>query len=189
MDIVEKLAKRSYRDNIEFSRGNNRDSVNNIKLLVYDLDSKLDKIKFLNFHIDWVNEEYQKHLKTCSNPNSCQINEDAETLIFYLQQELKSLGVELNGDTFTNEEKIDTNYQLQEILEKLEDVKLGNQIIYDDLLKEFEELKSLYFLGKKKWHQLLTGKVVEMTVGGVISETVSKDLISLIKPSLNNLLK
>lgn len=189
MDIIEKLAKRSYQENIEFNSGNTKDSVNNIKLLVYDFDSQLDKIKFLNFHINWVDEKYQKHLKTCTNPNNCQINEDAETLIFYLQQELKSLGIELNEDTFTYEEKIDKDEQLKEILKKLEEVKLGNQIIYDDLLNEIQELKGLYFLGKKKWNQLLAGKIVDMTVGGIISETISKDLISLIKPSLNNLLK
>lgn len=189
MDIVEKLAKRSYQDNIEYSRGNIRNSVNNIKLLVYDFDSQIDKIKFLNFHINWVDEEYQKHLEGCTSPNDCQTNEDAETLIFYLQQELKALGVELNEDTFVYQEKINADLKLEDILKKLEEVQLGNQIIYDDLLKEFEELKSLYFLGKKKWHQLLAGKVVEMSVGGIISETVSKDLIGLIKPSLNNLLK
>lgn len=189
MDIIEKLAKRSYQENIEFNSGNTKDSVNNIKLLVYDFDSQLDKINFLNYHITWVDEKYQKHLKVCTNPDSCQQNEDAETLIFYLQQELKSLGVELNENTFTYEDKVEKETQLQEILKKLEEVKLGNQIIYDDILQEIQELKSLYFLGKKNWNQLLAGKIVEMTVGGIISETVSKDLISLIKPSLLNLLK
>lgn len=182
MDIIEKLAKKSYQSNIEFNNSNERDAVNNIKLQLYDFDNQLDKIRFLNIHIDLVDEKYQEHLKTCSNPENCTQNEEAETLIFYLQQELQNLGIKINDDTFTYEEKADTEAMLKQILKQLEEIKLGNQIIYDDLLKEIEELKELYFLGKKKWHQLLAGKIVEMAAGGIISETISKDLLSTIKP-------
>jgi hypothetical protein len=189
MDVVEKLARRSYLENIENGRGNIRSSISSIKTLVYDFELKLDKIKFLSVHINLVDEEYQNHLKDCTSPDNCRENEDSEALIFYLQQELVSLGVELSEDTFTHEEKMSKDLHLQEILKKLEEVKIGNQIIYDDLLKEIQELKDFYFLGKKKWHHLLVGKVVEMTVGGIISETLSKDLINFVKPSLGNLLK
>jgi hypothetical protein len=188
MDIIEKLAKKSFMDNVEYGRVSVRDSVNDIKLLTYDFDSKLDKIKFLSFHIDWVSEKYQEHLKVCHDPDSCSDNENNETFLFYIQQELKSLGVKVDEDTFTFEEKNFSESKLDQILKYFEEIKLGNQIIYDDILKEIQELKDLHFLGKKKWYQLLAGKITEMTIGGVISETVSKDLISVIKPSLNNLL-
>lgn len=188
MNIVEKLALKSYQDNVEFTRTNVRDSISNIKYLTYDFDSQMDKIKFLTVHIDLVNEKYQNHLKDCKNPEDCQENEEAETFLFYLQQELKSLGVGIDNDTFTYDEKTFSESQLDQILKQFEEVKLGNQIIYEDILKEIEELRDLHFLGKKKWHQLLAGKITEMTIGGIISETVSKDLIGIVKPHLNKLL-
>ena len=189
MNIIEKLAKKSYQENIQFSGKSVRDSIKDIKYQLHDFDDKLDQIKFLNIHIDLENENYQNHLKACNNPETCQQNEQSETLIFYLQQEMKSLGIEINDDTFTYEEKNNKESQLDEILRQLEEVKLGNQIIYDDILKEIQELKELFFLGKKKWNQLLAGKIIEMTAGGIISETISKDILSTIKPTLGNLLK
>ena len=56
---------------------------------------------------------------------------------------------------------------------------MGQQIIYDDLSAELQELKDFYILGKKKWYQLFLGKTAEMVIGGVISETVSKELINV----------
>lgn len=68
-------------------------------------------------------------------------------------------------------------------------MKAGQQVIYDDLLKEINELKELYFLGKKKWHQILVGKGVDMVSSGIISETVSKQIINSIEPALTKLIK
>jgi len=188
MNIVEKLAKKSYQDNIAYGTNSVRDSINNIKLLTYDFESEMDKIKFITVHIDLVNDEYHRHLKTCTDKEDCDINEQAETFLFYLQQELKGLGVAIDADTFTYEEKAVSESKLDVILKQFEEIKLGHQIIYDDILKEIQELRDLHFLGKKKWHQLLAGKITEMTVGGIISETVSKDLIEIVKPHFNRLL-
>ena len=157
-------------------------------MLTYDFDDNMDKIKFLTVHLNLVDEEYQKHLKVCHNPEKCDQNEQAETFLYYLQQELKSLGVGLDNDTFTHEEKTFSESKLDQILKEFEDIKLGHQLIYDDIIKEIQELKDLHFLGKKKWHQLLAGKITEMTVGGIINETVSKDLIEIIKPNFTKLI-
>ncbi|MES2874185.1 MAG: hypothetical protein V4708_10715 [Bacteroidota bacterium] len=46
-------------------------------------------------------------------------------------------------------------------------------------MAEFQELKDFFILGKKKWYQLFLGKAAEMVISGVISETASKELISL----------
>ncbi len=53
-----------------------------------------------------------------------------------------------------------------------------SQFTYDDLMEEIEQLKNYYFLSKKTWMQLLVGKVTEMVAGGIISETISKELIN-----------
>jgi hypothetical protein len=190
MNIIEKLAKKSYLDNIEYSTSANvRDKINNIKYFLNDLNSELDKIKFINIHIEIANEKYQDHLKVCTNPDDCPTNEEYEILIYYFQQVLEELGIQINEDTFTYEEKVVKDSQLEIILKQFEEVKLGNEIIYDDIIKEIAELKELYFLGKKNWTQLFAGKIVEMTAGGIISETISKDILSIIKPTLKNLIQ
>ena len=73
-------------------------------------------------------------------------------------------------------------------MSKIEELKLGHQIIYDDLLHEINELRELYFLGKRKWYQILAGKFVDMTVSGVISESISKEIIDSIKPDFTRLI-
>lgn len=190
MNIIKKLAKKSYLDNIEYSTSANvRDKINNVKYFLNDFNSALDKIKFINIHIEIANEKYQDHLKVCTNPDDCPTNEEYEILIYYFQQVLEELGIPINEDTFTYEEKVVKDSQLEIILKQFEEVKLGNQIIYDDIIQEIAELKELYFLGKKNWTQLFAGKIVEMTAGGIISETISKDILSIIKPTLKNLMQ
>jgi hypothetical protein len=57
-------------------------------------------------------------------------------------------------------------------------LKKGHEIIYDGISEEIEEPKSILFR-KKSWKQIIVGKAVEMAIGGVVSETISKDLINL----------
>jgi hypothetical protein len=50
-------------------------------------------------------------------------------------------------------------------------------------------LKNLYFIGKKNWCQNLAGKSLEMVASGVVSETVSKKLISIAGVTFNKLIQ
>lgn len=68
-------------------------------------------------------------------------------------------------------------------------MKHGQQIIYEELTDEINELKNLLFLGKKKWYQLLVGKSVEMVASGIVSETVVKGILDNSKISFPTLLK
>jgi predicted DNA-binding protein (MmcQ/YjbR family) len=95
---------------------------------------------------------------------------------------------ELNPEDFSREEKTSLNQTLQKIVKDLNTIKLGQQITYDDVKDEFEELKDLYYLNKKNWVQLFTGKLSEMVAGGVIIETISKDLAEIIKTSYKDLI-
>lgn len=188
MNIIEKFAKESIQRNIEYGIDDYKDSLNKIKEKIYDFDDTLDKIKFLSLHIDAVNKLYNEHLPKCNNPADCDINFQCESLLFFLRQEIGKYGVNINEDTFTVEEKVEAEDKLDKILKEIEELKLGQQIIYDDLTNEIAELKELYFLGKKKWHQMLAGKIVDMTVSGLVSETLSKQIIESLKPNFRNLI-
>ena len=101
---------------------------------------------------------------------------------------MEGLDVVVNEDTFTVEKKNKSDEKLDQILNQMEELKLGHQIIYDDLINEINELRELYFLGKKKWYQMLAGKIVDMTVSGIVSETISKQILDSIKPNFTKLI-
>ena len=188
MSIIKKIARQSFDRNIEYGFDNYNDVINKIRYSANDINPKLDKIKFLNIHLDLVNEKYEKHLLVCKNPEKCQENTDYESIAYFLRQELEVLDVVVNEDTFTAEEKNKSDEKLDQILNQMEELKLGHQIIYDDLINEINELRELYFLGKKKWYQMLAGKIVDMTVSGIVSETISKQILDSIKPNFTKLI-
>ncbi|MDB0037920.1 hypothetical protein N9F08_01010 [bacterium] len=60
-------------------------------------------------------------------------------------------------------------------------MKDGQQVMYDDLIQEIEELKKWYILGKKNWKALFGGKITEMVASGVIAEATAKPLIGFLQ--------
>ena len=66
---------------------------------------------------------------------------------------------------------------------------MGQKITYDDLFKELQELKSFYYLNKKNWIEMFTGKLSGMIAGGMISETISKEIVEVIKEYYPDLIK
>lgn len=155
---------------------------------IYDIDDDLDKATFLRIVLEANAEAYQKHLKVCTNEIDCPTNYNHESVTYFLTQELNRLGIRTDNDQFTPEEKIDAENKLDQILKDLQTLKDGHQIIYDDLKAEMDSLKELFMLGKKTWFQLLLGKATEMTVSGVISETVSKEIVDTVKKGITKLL-
>lgn len=152
---------------------------------ILNIDNKSDKIKFLNLVLEKNNLDYLAHLKVCTNKEECPANFSYEKITYYLSQELARLGIQIDEDTFTKEEKEATESKLDQILKELNELKLGQQIIFEEL----NEMRELYFLGKKKWYQLLVGKGVEMAAGGIISETLSKQIIAAAKLTAPGLLQ
>lgn len=187
MDIISKTAKVFAERQIRGSVSDYKKIINSAKDQVDDIDLQTDKIKFLNVILEVNNRVYDRHKPNCTDPETCQINFAHEYIQYFLAQELSRLGVPLNEDTFTVEEKQNSDSKLDQILKDMEELKTGHRIIYDDLVNEMNELKELYFLGKKKWYQMFAGKCIDMTVSGIISETISKEIISSIKPAFKHL--
>ena len=73
-------------------------------------------------------------------------------------------------------------------MKDLNEVKLGQEIIYDDLKEEIEQLRNLLFLGKKKWHQLFLGFVVEKTTEDIFSATVSSEILKIMSENSDKIL-
>lgn len=155
---------------------------------IYNIDDNLDKVTFLRVVLEVNAKEYRDHLLVCTNKTDCQTNFYHESISYFLTQELNRLGIRTNNDQFTIEEKSEAESKLDKILNDLQTLKDGHQIIYDDLKTEIDELKELFILGKKTWFQLLLGKTREMVVSGIISETVSKQIVSGLEKEVTKLI-
>ena len=84
-------------------------------------------------------------------------------------------------DKFTDFEKKGAIQRIDELGLQLSRLEMGQQIIYDDLIDELEELKQLVgVLGKKHWWQILKGKLVDAGFGG-LSDQVSDLIIETFK--------
>lgn len=84
-----------------------------------------------------------------------------------------------NSIHYDPDDKIDPSEQeiikekLDELLERLEELKVGQRITYDDLSDEIASLKSLVgVLGKKDWRQMLMGKLVDAGLGSIAGEVL-----------------
>lgn len=90
---------------------------------------------------------------------------------------------------FSENEREEMNGKLDEIIQKLADSGLEHEAIWSDMKADFEELKNLYScLTKKNMIQLVAGKLFDWTVGGIVSETLSKQIIQQMKPDIDKLL-
>lgn len=189
MNFIEKRAKKNA--DLYINRGSLRDPRKILQVVhddLYDVDNESDKLTYLTIFLETNDHAYNEHLKVCTNMESCNTNESHEMINYFLQQELKRIGVVINEDSFSREEKGKLNDYLDKILKDLKDVKDGQQVIYDDLKDEIEELKKWFLIGKKNWRQMAVGKFGEMVAGGIVSETIAKPILDILKGNMANLI-
>lgn len=176
-DFIEKKAKQLLGYHIEQGVSSYEDVINALKddLIFFNEDD--EKIKYLQIICQRVNKDYENHLRECKDPDNCHLNNAYDHIKYFIGHQLKYLGIKLNEDTFSAEEKESTDSKLDKILADLFEIKTGQKFVYEELAQEIEELKNLYYLGKKNWLQLLVGKSIDMAASGIVSETISKQII------------
>jgi hypothetical protein len=186
-DIVESKAYEFIRWNLD-SSNSTEELISDLQSQLFKFNRKKDKLKYLTVVSQYVKEESEKHAKECSNPATCEISKTHREITFFLNQMLEEYEIGINNnEVFTSEERYEHNRKLDDLQQEIEKLRMGQEIIYDDLIKELEELKNLYFLGKKNWYQNLAGKYLGMVASGIVSETVSKKLIDLAGTTFNKL--
>lgn len=149
----------------------------NHELLQYSQFSH--KAQFIETVMCEVSKEYEEHLPDCTSKDDCDQNFYFESIIFFLN-ELRTIQNEnLTEREFKEVDIIRYRTGIDEILNKLNEIQFGQQFTYDDFYDQFEELKCYFFLNKKSWNQMLAGKLLEMVAGGIITETVSKQIVSV----------
>ena len=127
---------------------------------------------------DTSNDGYIDELGGTKETRSWQIN--TQGLHFYrIEGGYKDL-IE-NNDYYTQMEVNDILSAIDELGVRLSKLELGMQITYDDLMDEFEDLKSkVHLLYRKSFGQLLKGKLIDLGLGK-ISKEVMHQIIDLFR--------
>jgi hypothetical protein len=139
-----------------------------------------DKIKIIESVLRFSKAESSKHIKVCQEPKTCSKSKNLALAEFILVQELEQLGINTGHEIFDLSEQKVIIGKLDDILKEIELLKMGHEIIYEDIKSEIDELRTMFFLSKKNWKQLLIGKFGEMTMSGIISESLSKKLLAIL---------
>lgn len=180
MNYIEKQARKLVKE--EFDRLEEADELlETAYKTLSKVDNKKDKLNYLAILLEGNNSAREIHLKDCPNKDDCYILDAHEKVHYFLLQELDKIGISLEEDAISNTEKESINTSLNEVLESLDNLEIGQQITYDDLMQEMEELKKWQVFGKKNWRQLAMEKTGEMVVGGVISEATAQPIIQFFK--------
>jgi hypothetical protein len=178
MNIIQSQAENFY--SIHYNDGGDYDDfISELKSELYKYRKIPHRLEFVEYILFKLKMGSDLHLIECSarDKTKCSTNINYENALFFVQNEKEELLEQMLPSDFNNIEKENTNRNLQEIIADINLIKLGQELTYDDFIKEFNELKDLYYLNKKNWTQLLIGKLTEMTASGIISETICKQIV------------
>ena len=87
-----------------------------------------------------------------------------QTKLKYMPSEVESFSASQTQEDFSEEEKIKINKKIDEVLSKLQELQVGQEVIFN----EIEELRGLLSLDKKNWKQVLKGKLVDLGLGKIL---------------------
>ena len=179
MNLISKQAEKFSKYNLDSNKSYQEFlQLINQELLQYSQFSH--KVQFIETIMFEVKKEYDEHLPNCNSKEDCRYNLFYESVIFFLNELRLGHSENLTDLEFKEADIIRYRTGIDDILKKLNEIQVGQQFTYDDFSDQFEELKNYFFINKKSWNNMLAGKLLEMIAAGVISETVSKHIVSVI---------
>jgi O6-methylguanine-DNA--protein-cysteine methyltransferase len=163
--------------------GTYKEFISDVRIQLNEYRKDAHKLEFLDYLLTLLKQGFDKHLEVCQYKNEkgvCDVNKNYENSLFFVQNERDEVIELLPTTEFNLKERSEINESLQKILEDLNKIKIGQEFTYDDIVQELNELKEFYFLNKKHWSQMLIGRLTEMVASGVISETLSKEIVETV---------
>ncbi|PKR80374.1 hypothetical protein CW751_09890 [Brumimicrobium salinarum] len=162
--------------------------LDSVKSWLYEINEEGTKYELLSELIKHFKQEMDEKVENTLRPDKSMEIDQYKVLIFRLNDELNGIREYVSKKNFFENEKSKLDEKLDEILCQLQTLKNGQEIIYEDLTKELNEMKEFYFLNKKTWKELLIGKLFSMVNSGVISLTVSQKIVNIINDEYANLI-
>ncbi len=191
MNLIQQQADDFYSS--KYSEGeDHKEFIQELRWELDEYNKASHRLEFIDRIQTLLKKNYDNHLQTCNYPNDrleCRFNKSYENSLFFVQNEKENLIQELDTNDFLPQQRESINESLEQILKDLRTIKLGQEVTYDDLLEEMNELKEYYYLSKKPWTQLVIGKLSGMVAGGIISETVSKQIVDTVIENYQGLIK
>jgi O6-methylguanine-DNA--protein-cysteine methyltransferase len=182
MNLIQDQATRFFEWKFN-EHGIYKEFISEVRTELYEYRKDAHKLEFLDYLLTLLKQGFDKHLEVCQHKNEkgvCSVNKNYENSLFFIQNEREEVINCLPTTEFNLQERSEINESLQKILEDLNKIKIGQEFTYDDIVQEINELKEFYFLNKKHWSQMLIGRLTEMVASGVISETLSKDIVETV---------
>ncbi|HMN05070.1 MAG TPA: hypothetical protein PKD45_05025 [Flavobacteriales bacterium] len=181
MNVIRQLAAEFIEENRDYY--GSKDYLPKARQAIHDIDSKADRIQFLSLlledQVSWITKH--RH-DGCDNPD-CSFEKAYIRNHYFLNQELKRIGVRVDEDGFTSEERDTIMDRLDQILNELEQIKDGQGIVAQDV----EDLKDLMYLGKRRWKRQFAATVGEWVGAGMVSKVVVEPLVQEVAVILGSL--
>jgi|GEM_PF-6186141 len=160
-----------------------RDLGDRVQNELWNLNSDADRIQFLGYLVNHVVEVIADHESKCREQH-CRVGPDGQEFLYFLYGKLAESGLKIESDNFTSSEIVANNQTINELNHKLDEIKTGEHILYDDiqsvseqlteLKTDIAELKNLYVLGKKKWYQQVNGIIFENLANKALDEVMKE---------------
>lgn len=184
MNVVEKEAI-TFFDRKLYNTARTLETIKStLEMKLYDFKRDRDKLDFLKILHDKTLIAKSEHAKSCTG---CSFDDTRNLGLFAIEQEIESINEyyyfkSKPEDSFTVELESKLHSKINEIIEKLEKLGIGQEVIFN----EIDDLKSHFNLGKKTWFQLVKGKLFDIGIAYGVEKTILESVYSDLAKEVEN---
>lgn len=103
-------------------------------------------------------------------------------IIYFIQSSLEQYSSFLQADVFSDAEARNLSGKVDDVLSRISNLEIGQQLIYDDLYASISELKTFVVLGKRNYYQKILGILSQFG-----AEKAIEEIWELVSPKLKEI--
>jgi len=157
---------------------------NDINSIYLTVNGDSDKILYISEILVYVGNLYKQHnSKPTPNHHDKAILKRIGNIQYVLHNEILGLGFNIDTNQFNMEETNTLKIEIGDVIDKLDKIAGGNEILFErieELQEDFKSLLASIGLGKKPFYQRLVGITL-----GYLAEKGSDEVFETIKPLIN----
>ena len=185
MNVVEKEAITFFDRKLYNSARTLETIKSTLEMKLYDFNRDRDKLDFLKIlHAKTIIAK-EEHAKRCTG---CSFDDTRNLGLFAIEQEIESINEYYSfkpksEDSFTVEQESKLHSKINEIIEKLEKLGVGQEVIFN----EIDDLKYHFNLGKKTYFQLVKGKLFDIGIAYGVEKAILESVYSDLAKQVENI--